>query len=92
MTGSSLEKLAGRVKSAVQETNILRSENNRLKDRLAQLAAERDALQKQVSPAKMSAKAALPDLDRQAICERLKCILEHLDCLQRQLDGNPERR
>jgi FtsZ-binding cell division protein ZapB len=91
MTSSSLEKLAGRVRSAMQETSVLRTENSRLKAHLSQLAAERDALQKQTAHNGSSASSPQPDFDRQALCERLKSVLERLNRLEQQLGSKIER-
>lgn len=91
MTGSSLEKLAGRVRSAVQETNTLRTENSRLKAHLAQLTAERNASQKGQALKTNTVMSSQPNIDRRAILERLKSILGRLDRLEQQLDNNIER-
>jgi|GEM_PF-2868777 len=85
MSGSSLDILESRIKSAVQQAKVLRAENARLKDRLEKVTGERDMLQKRVRHSGRRQELFKPALDLHVVRQRLQALLGRIDRLEEHL-------
>jgi len=85
MSGGSLDILESRVKSAVQETNILRAENARLNALLQEITNERDLLRKGSRVSRSRTRSSKLDTDLAAVRKRLHALLGRIDRLEKHL-------
>ena len=87
MSGSSLDKLENRVRTAVQEAKTMRVENARLQAYLRELTAERDTLKSRAGGVGRLSQGGNGPVDLAAVRERLKAVLRRLDQIEQHLEA-----